>query len=90
MVVSDVVSLKDDSSGWTRFPTRLVGQPIFYRVLNEDYATKIARDSNTEDPVSGHVGHVLRFEGMPSFFSSSRRIGSEAPALASRDTGRLA
>ena len=49
-------------SGWTRFPPRLTGQPIFYPVLNEAYATKIARDWNTKDPASGHVGHVLRFD----------------------------
>jgi hypothetical protein len=47
---------------WRRFPPRLAGQPIFYPVLNEAYATKIARDWNTKDPASGHVGHVLRFE----------------------------
>ena len=49
------------ASGWRRFPPRLDGQPIFYPVLNEGYATKIARDWNTKDPGSGHVGHVLRF-----------------------------
>jgi hypothetical protein len=49
-------------SGWSRFPPRLLGQPIFYPVLNEDYATKLARDWNTKDPASGHVGYVLGFE----------------------------
>jgi hypothetical protein len=48
-------------SGWRRFPPRLAGQPIFYPVLNEAYATSIARDWNTKDPASGNVGHVLRF-----------------------------
>jgi hypothetical protein len=33
-------------SGWTAWPPRLPDQPIFYPVLNEDYATKIARDWN--------------------------------------------
>jgi hypothetical protein len=46
---------------WLGFPPRLVGQPIFYPVLNEAYATKIARDWNTVDPASGYVGYVLRF-----------------------------
>jgi hypothetical protein len=50
------------ATGWARFPRRLVGQPIFYPVLNEAYATKIARDWNTKDPASGYVGYVLRFE----------------------------
>ena len=50
-----------EEDGWRRFPSRLPGQPIFYPVLNEAYATKIARDWNTKDPASGY-GHVLRFE----------------------------
>jgi len=48
-------------SGWRRFPPRLLGQPIFYPVLTEEYAVKIARDWNTKDPNSGFVGFVLRF-----------------------------
>jgi len=47
------------SSGWHAFPPRLPEQPIFYPVLNEDYATQIARDWNTRD---GGIGYVLRFE----------------------------
>jgi hypothetical protein len=31
-------------SGYRGFPPRLPGQPIFYPVLNEDYATQIARE----------------------------------------------
>ena len=50
-----------ERSGWTRFPPRLPGQPIFYPVLNEAYATQIARAWNTKDPASGNVGYVLRF-----------------------------
>jgi len=49
-------------SGWRRFPPRLPGQPIFYPVLNAEYATTIAKDWNTKDSTSGHVGFVLRFE----------------------------
>ena len=45
-------------SGWRAFPPRLPDQPIFYRVLNEEYARQIARDWNTKD---GGKGHVLRF-----------------------------
>lgn len=47
------------ASGWRRWPPRLEGQPIFYPVLNEDYATRIARDWNV--PASG-AGFVTRFE----------------------------
>lgn len=49
------------NSGGTRFPPRLYWQPIFYPVLTEDYAVRIARDWNTKDPNSGFVGFVLRF-----------------------------
>lgn len=37
-------------------------QPIFYPVLNFDYAAQIAREWNTKDPVSGFAGFVTRFE----------------------------
>lgn len=46
------------ASGWTAWPPRLPDQPIFYPVLNEEYATKIARDWNA--PRAG-VGYVTRF-----------------------------
>jgi hypothetical protein len=64
-------------SGWARFPPRLVGQPIFYPVLNEEYATKIARDWNTRDAASGFVGHVLRFEVDAAYLQQfpSHRVG---------------
>jgi hypothetical protein len=45
-------------SGWRTFPPRLPHQPFFYPVLNEAYATQIARDWNTKD---GGSGYVLRF-----------------------------
>jgi hypothetical protein len=45
-------------SGWSAFPPRLATQPIFYPVLEEDYAIQIARDWNTRD---GARGFVLRF-----------------------------
>jgi hypothetical protein len=64
-------------SGWTRFPPRLVGQPIFYPVLNEQYATKIAREWNTKDPASGFIGHVLRFNVDATYLGQfpPRRVG---------------
>jgi hypothetical protein len=40
------------------FPPRLPEQPIFYPVLTEEYAVKIARDWNV--PASGK-GYVTRF-----------------------------
>lgn len=50
------------ASGWRHFPPRRPGQPIFYPVLDEDYATKIARAWNTKDAGSAFAGYVVRFE----------------------------
>ncbi len=36
-------------SGNKRWPPRLPGQPIFYPVLNEEYATLITRNWNVRD-----------------------------------------
>jgi hypothetical protein len=40
-------------SGWRRFPPRLEFQPIFYPVLTEEYAIRIAREWNTKTPRRG-------------------------------------
>lgn len=44
-----------EASGWTRFPPRLPGQPIFYPVLNQRYAEYIAEKWNVPDSRSGFV-----------------------------------
>jgi hypothetical protein len=49
------------ASGFRAFPPRLPHQPIFYPVLNEEYAVQIARDWNTTDAASGYAGYVTRF-----------------------------
>lgn len=51
-------------AGWKQFPPRLPDQPIFYPVLNEEYATQIARDWNTKD---GGRGYVSRFQVRKDF-----------------------
>jgi hypothetical protein len=51
-------------SGMRAFPPRLPDQPIFYPVLSEDYAVKIARDWNVR--ASGK-GYVTRFRVLASF-----------------------
>lgn len=48
-----------EESGWRRWPPRRFEQPIFYPVLNEQYATMIARDWNVKH--SG-AGYVTRFQ----------------------------
>lgn len=51
-------------TGMRAFPPRLPEQPIFYPVLTEEYAVKIARDWNV--PASGS-GFVTRFQITRSF-----------------------
>ena len=51
-------------SGFKRWPPRLPEQPIFYPVLNREYATQIARDWNVK--ASG-IGHVTKFEVRKSY-----------------------
>ena len=53
-------------SNFRTFPPRLPEQPIFYPVLTEDYAVKIARDWNVR--ASG-AGYVTRFEVRTSFLA---------------------
>lgn len=53
-----------EASGWREWPPRLPGQPIFYPVLNEEYATMIARDWNVKNSGSGYV---TRFKVRRSF-----------------------
>ncbi|MEO6037721.1 MAG: hypothetical protein ABIQ93_04850 [Saprospiraceae bacterium] len=48
-----------EQSGWKKFPPRLPEQPIFYPVMHEEYAIRIARDWNV--PASGS-GFVTKFE----------------------------
>ncbi len=53
-----------EQSGMRAFPPRLPDQPIFYPVLTEEYAARIARDWNV--PASG-TGYVTRFQVTRSF-----------------------
>lgn len=53
----EIVLIRENE--WLAFPPRLPDQPFFYPVLNEEYATQIARDWNTKD---GGTGYVLRFQ----------------------------
>ena len=46
-------------AGMRAFPPRLVEQPIFYPVLSEEYAVKIARDWNV---AANGAGFVTRFQ----------------------------
>jgi hypothetical protein len=47
------------ASNWRAFPPRLLEQPIFYPVMNLEYARQISIDWNV--PAYG-IGYVLAFE----------------------------
>lgn len=56
-------------SGMKRFPPRLFWQPIFYPVLNLQYAVDIAEGWNMRDVESDGVGFVTAFEIPDDYFS---------------------
>ncbi|HKO97430.1 MAG TPA: hypothetical protein VJU86_10580 [Pyrinomonadaceae bacterium] len=58
-------------SEFTAFPPRLPEQPIFYPVLNEEYATQIARDWNAKHN-EDRVGYVTRFRVRSEFLKRYR------------------
>ena len=62
-------------SGYHSFPPRLPEQPIFYPVLNEEYARQIASKWNV--PQSG-AGYVTRFQVRADFLGkySVQKVGS--------------
>ena len=64
-------------TGMRAFPPRLAEQPLFYPVLSEDYAIKIARDWNVRADGSGHV---TRFEVRRDFLEryEVQQAGGEA------------
>jgi len=63
------------ASGFRAFPARLPQQPIFYPVLNEEYARQIAGDWNVKD--SG-AGYVTRFAVRKEFLAKYpvQKVGS--------------
>ena len=90
------------ANGFRAFPPRLPSQPIFYPVLDEQYAIQIARDWNTRDEASGFVGYVTRFEVDADFVAryEIQTVGSsrhrelwvpaeELPELNERIVGRI-
>ncbi len=58
-----------EESGFTGFPPRLPEQPIFYPVLNEEYATQIARDWNAKYNAD-KLGYVTKFEVKKEFLAN--------------------
>lgn len=66
-------------SGFRKFPPRLAWQPIFYPVMNQEYAEQIARQWNTNDEFSGYAGHVLAFDLQEDYLSKYpiQNVGGE-------------
>jgi hypothetical protein len=54
--------VKIQRTGWRAYPPRLAEQPIFYPVLNREYALEIASRWNPSDPNSGYIGFVTHFK----------------------------
>ncbi len=67
------------ASGFSAFPPRLPEQPIFYPVLNQEYAEQIARNWNAKDPHTEFRGFVTRFRVRASFLSrySAKQVGAD-------------
>ena len=57
------------SSEFKYFPPRLDWQPIFYPVLDYDYACLIAKEWNTNDDDNGNVGYVTQFDIPQEYFN---------------------
>jgi hypothetical protein len=57
------------ASDYTAFPPRLAEQPIFYPVLNEDYAAQIARDWNAKYN-EDKIGYVTKFAVRKEFLDN--------------------
>ncbi len=57
------------ASGYRAFPPRLPDQPIFYPVLTEEYAAKIAREWNATTASTGYTGYVTRFQVRAEYLS---------------------
>jgi len=64
-------------SGMRAFPPRLPEQPIFYPVLTEAYAIKIARDWNVKDSGSGYVTRFSLWGAFLSSYAVQNAGGSE-------------
>lgn len=49
-------------TSWKSFPPRLPEQPVFYPVMNFEYAEQIARDWNSNKKDNGFRGYVTEFD----------------------------
>lgn len=65
-------------SDFKAYPPRLPWQPIFYPVMNFEYAAQIAKDWNTPDEFSGYCGFVTAFDVDATYISqfAVQNVGS--------------
>jgi len=65
-------------SNYKQFPPRLNWQPIFYPVLNEDYASEIAEKWNARDEAGNYLGFVTKFKVLEETVSKypSQNVGA--------------
>lgn len=56
-------------NNFEKFPPRLDWQPIFYPVLNDEYASEIAEKWNTRDEFGNYLGFVTQFEIVENVFN---------------------
>ena len=66
-------------SNYKKFPPRLEWQPIFYPVLDEDYASEIAEKWNTKDESGNYLGFVTQFEVLEEIVNKypSQNVGAK-------------
>jgi hypothetical protein len=66
------------ATDFTAFPPRLPEQPIFYPVLNDEYAAQIARDLNAKYN-EDKIGYVTKFEVRKDFLDNyeTKIVGSK-------------
>lgn len=66
-------------SDYKKFPPRLEWQPIFYPVLNEEYASEIAEKWNTRDEAGNYLGFVTKFEVLEEVVNQypSQNVGAK-------------
>ncbi len=60
-------------SSFSEFQPRLEWQPIFYPVMNEEYAIEIALKWNTIDEFSGYCGFVTAFD-VPRYYVNKYEV----------------
>lgn len=77
------------AAGWRVCPPRLPDQPIFYPVLNEAYAVKIARDRNVPAPGAGYVTRLRSTQTSRAVIRCARRADDPGAAGSGRGVGGL-